>query len=257
MIFPFPGFESLAPAGTAAVYLIVALSAMVHGTLGVGFALVATPLLALLVDVRSAVLLLVLPTLGLNIVNTLAGGHARRTIARYWPLAAWGVLGSIVGTHLLIVSDPRPFKLLLAAMVLVYLNLDRIGLRLEWVRHRPLLASALFGLFAGFLGGTVNVMLPVLVVFALESDLTKTESVQIFNFCFFFGKITQGVLFAAEGLFGIPDILAAVPVVVIALAVSAAGLRLRSRIHTSLYRKWLRILLAVISVLLVWQFFSG
>lgn len=66
---------------------IIILAAMVHGSLGIGLPLIATPFLAMITDVRTAVLLLVLPTMVINIVNVFKGGRWHRSIALYWPLA--------------------------------------------------------------------------------------------------------------------------------------------------------------------------
>lgn len=238
----------------AAAALVVAAAALVHGTLGVGFPMVATPLLALMTDVRSAVLLLVVPTVVLNITNICVGGRWKQSIGRYWPLAVYGTAGSVLGTHLLIVMDPRPFKLLLAAMLLLYLNTGRLNIRMAWVRRRPQLAFAVFGLSAGVLGGTVNVMLPALVILALELKLEKTVTVQVFNFCFLFGKLAQGAVFAAQGRLVQEVATPALGFALLALVVATAGIWLRSRIETETYHTWLRFLLLVISVLLVVQY---
>ena len=64
---------SLLTAITHAV--IVGFAAAVHGTIGIGFPMIATPLLALVTDVRTAILLLVLPTVVLNVANILKGGR--------------------------------------------------------------------------------------------------------------------------------------------------------------------------------------
>jgi hypothetical protein len=65
------------------IYLavIVAFAAAVHGAIGIGVPMIATPLLALITDVRTAILLLVLPTVVLNAAKILKGGNWRHSIA--------------------------------------------------------------------------------------------------------------------------------------------------------------------------------
>ena len=181
-----PGYEHIYTAELALIVGILLVAGLVHGALGMGFPMLATPLLAMLTDVRSAILIVLVPTLFINVASTIKGGRWRNSIGLYWPIALYGVAGSIVGTQLLVVTDPAPYRLLLAAMILVYLNIERIGIRLQWVRSRPQLAYAVFGLAGGFLAGTVNVMLPALIIFALEMGLAAAVAVQLFNFCFFF-----------------------------------------------------------------------
>jgi len=233
---------------------IVTLAALIHGAIGVGFPLVATPLLALVSDVRTAILLLVLPTMTLNLVNMISGGRWRRSIAVYWPLAVYGMVGSLMGTRLLVVVSPEPFRPLLAAMLIVYLYADRLGLGLSWVHRFPRMAMAVFGLAGGILAGTVNVMLPALIIFALEVRMPKTVMIQVFNFCFLFGKLTQGAVFVQAGLMTTGVLYPSVLLAFLGLAVMLAGMRIRDRIPTKAYHRWLRRLLVVLAVLLTVQF---
>jgi len=53
---------------------ILVFAGLVHGTLGMGFPVVATPLLSLVVDVRTAILLTLLPTVAVNVGSILRGG---------------------------------------------------------------------------------------------------------------------------------------------------------------------------------------
>ncbi len=243
---------------TAILYpAIISLAALIHGTLGIGFPMIATPLLALVTDVRTAILLLVLPTVVINAANILKGGHWSQSVAVYWPLALYGMLGSIIGTRLLIVLSPEPFRPLLAVMLILYLNTDRLGFGLGWVQRYPRTAMAVFGMAAGILAGTVNVMLPALIIFALEVRMPKTVMIQVFNFCFLFGKLTQGAVFLHAGLMTTAVLATAAPLAALGLLVMLAGMRVRDRIPTAVYRRWLRRLLVLLAVLLMVQFIRG
>ena len=234
---------------------ILAFAGGVHGVLGVGFPLIATPLIAMLSDVRTAMILLLVPTMCNNIVNIVKGGHWEESIKKYWPLAAYGVVGSVIGTRLLIITDPAPYKLVLAAMILLYLNAERFGMRMVWVRQQPKLAYAVFGLTGGILAGTVNVMLPVLIIFALELGLAPTAMVQTFNFCFLFGKAAQAIVFAGAGVFTFTTFVATLPLAGVAVGAGLVGMAVRDRVDAETYRGWLRLVLYGMSLMLVGQFF--
>ena len=252
-----PGYEDIQLAEMAIVIGILLFAGLVHGTLGIGFPMLATPLLAMFTDVRSAILIILVPNLLINVVSVARGGKWRESIGRYWPIACYGVAGSIIGTQLLVVTDPEPYKLLLALMILVYLNIERIGIRMQWVRSYPRRAHAVFGLTGGFLAGTVNVMVPALIIFALEAGLTSTVAVQVFNFCFFFGKVAQGVVFHRAGMFDGQVLLATLPLAGVSLLSLLLGMGLRKRIDADTYRRWLKKVLLVIALLLVFQFIQG
>lgn len=215
--------------------------------------MVATPLLAMTLDVKTAVLVLVLPTAFINAANILRGGAWKQNVGRYWPLGLYGMVGSFLGTKLLILLPPELFRPVLAGVILLYLNANRIGLGFSWIPEHPGMATAVFGIFAGILGGTVNVMLPALVIFALEMKMDKTTTIQVFNLCFLLGKLTQGVVFAAAGMFTLQVLKTALPLALLAVAVSTGAMVLRDRIPAEAYRKWLRCLLAVMAAALMFQ----
>ena len=252
-----PGFEDIHVSAYLLILGIVLLSALVHGSLGLGFPMLATPLVAMLTDVLSAMLIVLVPTLAINIISIARGGHWRQSVGRHWPLALYGALGSIVGTRLLMATDPAPYKLLLAAVILVYLYINRYGVRMPWVKHRPALAYLVFGICAGLLAGTVNVMVPALIIFALEAGLTPRVTVQVFNFCFLLGKSSQALVFARAGLFTSEVIVATLPLAAATIVALAVGMVLQNRIDGETYRRWLKYVLLVISVMLVGQYGYG
>lgn len=230
---------------------------LVHGTLGLGFPLVATPLLSLYFDVRTAILLTLLPTVSVNTASILRGARWRDSVARYWPLAVFGILGSAIGAHVLTRSDPAPFKLLLAGLIVLYLTTHWLGtLKLQWVQSQLVSSMVIFGLIAGFAAGTTNVMVPILVIYALEVGLERTTMVQVFNLCFLGGKLAQISVFAAAGLLGTGLLLMTLPLAGLALLTLWAGMSIRDRIPSELYRRIVRSLLLILAVLLVAQYVS-
>jgi len=238
------------------ILLVITFAGLVHGTLGLGFPMMATPLLTLFTDVQTAILVTLLPTVAVNIGSIAYGRHWRESIGRYWPLALFAVIGSILGTRFLIASDPSPFRLLLAGIILVYLNVDRLGrLPMGWIKRYPIISMALFGTAGGFLAGTVNVMVPLLVIYTLELGLATTAMIQVFNLCFLAGKLAQITVFSAAGLFATANVIESLPVVIAAILALAAGIMLRQRIKAELYRKVLRHLLLLVAVLLVGEYF--
>jgi len=237
--------------------IICGFAASVHGIVGIGFPLIATPLLAMITDMRTAILILVIPTIVLNIANIIKGGAWNKSISIYWPLAFYGALGSFLGTQLLILVPSETFRPLLAGTILLYLSAERVRIGFNWVTHHPRIAMAVFGVSAGLLGGTVNVMLPALVIFSLESKMEKTVAIQVSNFCFLFGKVIQGAVLIHAGLFSLNIISISVPIAILSLSVMFAGMSLRSRLNENVYRRWLRKLLLVMAVVLLSQSLSG
>src|ERR1051326_8005894 len=117
----------LGPAVIAFVALACLVAGFGHGALGFGFPIVATPLVALAIDIKSAIALLAPITLLLTVISALRGVALSSIVREYWFLPLATALGAWLGTRILLAVSPEPFLLVLAGVILLYLNLDRVG----------------------------------------------------------------------------------------------------------------------------------
>jgi uncharacterized membrane protein YfcA len=246
--------QLLAPTVVAMIVCIVLVAGLAHGTLGFGFPLVSTPLVALLVDVKTAVLVTVLPNIVVNLISIVRGGNWRRSLGKHWPLALWVVLGTLLGTRLLLTVRPELLQLLLAAMIVLFLWQDRLRqFDWSWVRRRPGAAGFVFGITAGILSGAVNVALPPLVIYLLTLGLTPVALTQTLNLCFLSGKVVQAASLGVSDATSGGVLAASLPLVLIAAAALAMGMRLQARIGVEAYRTLLRKALGAMAGFLVLQ----
>ena len=177
------------------------LAAFIHGSTGFGFPMVATPLLALVSDIQTAILLTLIPTFVVNLVTITSEGRFKQAVRNHLALALLAMVGAGAGTLILIFSTTAFFELLLAVAIVVYLLADKIRLNLEWIREHPRYSRLIFGITAGVLGGLTNVMAPVLIIYAVESRYSKSDLIQASNMCFLLGKLIQLILFSYHGRF--------------------------------------------------------
>lgn len=240
--------EFIAIAG--AIFLF---AAFIHGSVGFGFPMVATPLLSIFTDVQTAIALTLLPTLMINTVSIASEGQLTQAVRRYLPLAVTAMLGSAVGTQILLLFDSALFKLLLAAAIVLYLLADRANLHLPWVKRQPRLSLYLFGMLAGVLGGLTNVMAPVLVIYTLELGYTKGETVQALNLCFLLGKCVQLLLFIGNARYELAVLELSSLGLLLSAAALALGVRLKRLIPQATYKLLLKVLLIVLAGVLFVQ----
>jgi uncharacterized membrane protein YfcA len=249
------GLDTLFPPTMIAAFVaIVLVGAIAHGAIGFGFPLISTPLIALLVDVKTAVLITVVPNIAVNAVSILRGGNWRQSIGKYWPVAIWVVLGTLLGTHFLLVAAPELLQVLLAAMIVVFLAQDRIRqLDWTWVQRRPAISSAAFGVVGGLFSGAVNVSAPPLVIYFMMLELPPVALTQILNLCFMSGKTIQAVTLSLAGPGSFQLVAASLPLTVLAVAALFLGNQLQKRMSPTNYLKILRVTLAAFVVLLLGQ----
>jgi len=247
--------DLLTPAGYAWLAFVLLAAGFWHGLIGFGFPIVATPLLALVMDFKSAVIALLLPTLTVTVVNTFRGGNLSGSLGRFWFMPFAPLLGSWIGTRMLIAFPPEPFLLLLAAMLLFYLYRDHLGRAdIPLAKAYPVAAGVIAGLLSGIFESTANVAMAPLLVYFIALGLSPAAMVQTMNMCFVAGKSAQFASWVASGLVPWSFWLSTVPLMAVPLVSLFAGERIRRRIDTGVYMGWLRKFLWVMTVLLVVQF---
>jgi len=225
-----------------------------QGALGFGFPAVATPILMLLTDVKTAIILNLLPNFTVNLISVVSGGNWGASLGRYWPVAVWVLVGSWLGASFLIVSPQEPIRLLLATVILAYLYQHRLAkLDWSWLKRHPRAAAATFGLSGGFFSGTVNNSLPPLLIYFTLLGLEITVMTQILNLCFLGGKLVQAATLGFAGEIRLASAVANVPLTFVALAGMWVGTQLRRHISAETYTRLLRKVLFVIAVVLAWQ----
>ena len=145
------------------VLIVLAFATVIRSAFGFGEALIAVPLLALMIPVEVAVPVAVLASLtvaGVVVVQDWRHIHFRS--------AAWLVLATLVGTPLgllLLIEVPGPtVKAILAAVIIAFsmycLLYRKRQTALEDDRH-----AWIFGFVAGVLGGAYGINGPPLVVY--------------------------------------------------------------------------------------------
>lgn len=231
------------------------LSAFAHGALGFGFPIVATPIVALAIDIKSAIALLAPITLVLTVISALRGVALGTIVREFWFLPLATALGAWLGTRALLALPPDPFVLVLALVILLYLNLDRLG------RGKSALVQRLrtpFGLAFGFAAGLsealANVAGPVLLIYFMLLGLAPAQIVQTLNLCFSLGKGAQTATWAMSGEIGARTWLVIGALAVPSVAALFAGMRLRASIDAATYRRWLRGALWIMALVLLAQF---
>ena len=234
---------------------VMLVAGLIQGALGFGFPFVATPLIAVVTDMRTAIIAVLLPTLATIVVALVTTGPLRATLARFWMMPLYMVVGAATGTSVFVAAPDFPYSLLLGVITLIYLNLDRMGLgESPKVRRHERAFGAGAGLLAGLFEGTANVAGPPLIIFYLALGLTPAMFVQALNICFLVGKSTQFSVMTAYGGVTAGEWLATVPLALTGVLASYVGVRLRHRVDAATYRIWVKRALLVISLALVGQY---
>jgi uncharacterized membrane protein YfcA len=230
--------------GLASLYAIILAAGLAHGVSGFGFPLISTPMVALFTDVRTAVLVTLFPNIVVNVASATSGAGWRENLRRYWAIPLWVLVGTVIGTQVV----------LWAAVIVLYLQQERIrGIDWSAAARHPAASGMVFGLVGGFLSGTVNVMLPALLIYFSSLGVAPLVMTQVMNACFLVGKVSQAVVFALHGRVSLAGLAWMAPVCLVGYGGYVTGRRLQARVSPAVYRKMIRAVLWAMAALLVAQ----
>ncbi|MGH7386419.1 MAG: TSUP family transporter [Candidatus Rokuibacteriota bacterium] len=228
---------------------VVLLAAFVKGAIGFGFPSLGTPLLSLVVDVKTAVVVLILPNIVMDGIQFARRGTPRATARRFGLLLAAGAVGMVLGTRALALLPPQAATLLLGAFVLCFVALNATGLapRVPAGWERWLGAPA--GFVAGVVGGVTNAPAPALVLYFHAIGLSKHEFTASVAFTFLFYKLVQLGAVTWYGLLPWSLLWTSLALTAVGLAGFAVGLRAQDRLDQ---RGFNRAVLAFLALLGAW-----
>ena len=210
-----------------------------------------TPLLALVMDVKTAVPLLIVPNLvmdGFQLQRQSPIGDAPRRLV---PLLIFTIVGTIIGTKLLVMLSARAATLILGSFVLGFVALDlaRVTPRIPRGFERRLAPPV--GLVAGVMGGITNSPGTVLALYFVALGMDKREFVRSIALTFLVVKGVQLLTLAWYGLFGAHLVLGTLGLTVASLAGFWFGVRLQDSLDQRAFNRAVLVFLAILGVWLV------
>jgi uncharacterized membrane protein YfcA len=236
------------------VIAVMFFATLTRSTFGFGEALVAVPLLALVLKVETASALVAIS----SIANSLAiMGTSRNSTD--WRGSSWLILASLagipVGVYVLTHVPEVIVKRLLAGVVISFalFNLSQ--------RHRLRLQSDLwafpFGFVGGILGGAYNTSGPALVIFGTLRGWTPHQFRSILQGVFLTNSAVVLFMHYLAGLWS-ADVLQYLIWVLPLLALTVPlGYWLNRRIHPEHFRHVLHVMLLALGLMLAWSTFRG
>lgn len=229
------------------VLLIIFISTLIRSAFGFGNALVAMPLLVLLLSVKTAAPLVAL----VGIISALV------MLLREWreldiKAAIYLILSTLAGIPLglfFLKSSPEHIVRMILGLVLIGFGLYNLfGLRLPTLRKGYLVFP--FGFFAGILGGAYNTSGPPVVIYGVMRGCSKEKFRATLQGYFL---ISSALVVVGHGISGLWTrsvliyFLASIPVVVLA---DLLGNWIVRKIHGEKFNKAVNLFLVVVGVLM-------
>lgn len=216
-----------------------------------GFPLIATPTVALLLDIRIAITILLIPNLVMDFTQVFRGGFPLFVLRRFGWFFLVTVAGVFLGTKVLVTLPLWALNFCLGAMVLIFvlsnwLRFDfTVSPRMEKVFNIPA------GFISGFLNGMTNVAGPALAVYLYSLKLKKADFIKSISTMFIVTKLSQLVAVSTWNLFNRSTLSLSLEVTLFVLLGFYGGLKIQDRINQQTFSRGLLMLLFVVGITLI------
>jgi uncharacterized membrane protein YfcA len=184
---------NLSAAMIAAMFGAFLLAGLIKGATGLGMAAVSVALLTVLMDLATAIAIVIVPTLLTNVWQACVGGHATALIARLWrfylPATATIFLGALVLAHANLVW----LAIFLGLVLTLYGILNLCGLRLSIGQAQEHSAALAFGATNGVLTGMTGCLSVPGVFFLQAIGMPREAFVQAMGILFTVSSIGLAV----------------------------------------------------------------
>jgi uncharacterized membrane protein YfcA len=236
---------------TIAVGVALLLAAFVKGTTGFGFPLIATPMVALLLDIRTAITILILPNILMDAAQIFRGSFPSAIIRRFGWLLFLTIFGVFLGTKVLVMLPLWALNLSLGVMILAFVVSNFFRFEPAIPPRLERISSPGVGFAVGFLNGMTNAAGPVLASYLYSLKLPKTEFVRSISTIFMITKISQLAAVSTWNLFNFETLRLSAGVTVFVMLGFYFGLKTQDRVNQKTFNRALLIILFAIGVMLV------
>ena len=214
-----------------------ALGGFIKGAIGMGLPVVVLSALAMVMPVREAMAIFLIPGIASNLWQASSGPYLPGLARRLWPFLLGAICGIAVGVWILAGTESDVMVTVLGVLLILYSLFSLFTPRLpEPGRHEPWL-SPLAGASGGVLFGMVGVFIVPGLLYLETLRMPRDEFVQGLGLTFV--TISAALAVSMTGFSLVTGELALLSVagLVPAFAGIWAGRRIRHRISEAFYRK--------------------
>lgn len=172
------------PGSVAVIAGTFLLAGTVKGVIGLGLPTVSLAVLALALDLPTAMALMLVPSLVTNLWQAAVGGHGRAVLRRLWPYLLAAAATVWIGALALTRVELSWLTALLGAVLVLYAVINLAGARLPVARgHEPWIAP-LAGAANGVLTGMTGTFVVPGVMYLQAIGLSRDALVQAMGMLF-------------------------------------------------------------------------
>ena len=247
MEFDYSGWQVVA---ILATYMFAATA---KGMTGLGFSTTSLPILAIIVGLKDALPLVIIPSISSNLVVMYGAGHFGETVRRFWPMLIATIPGLILGLWVLSRIDAAQAGGVLGLMLLLWcaFHFAKPDLRLPVRLQRPL--GPLSGFVTGVLNGVTGSQVMPAVPYLMMLHLGRNQFIQSINCSFTLSSLIMAAGLNRLGLFGLDALVLSIIGTLFIYFGLKVGERARAHLSPDRFRLAVLAMLAAMGVSLLTQ----
>ena len=229
------------------------LAGTVKGVIGLGLPTVSLALLALTLDLITAMSLLLIPSFVTNLWQGVVGGNGRSLLRQLWPFFLTATLLVWVGAIALGKLDTQWLTALLGVLLISYATISLSGARIRIDPAHRTWTGKLTGVCNGVLTGMTGSFVVPGVMYLQATGLPRDALVQAMGILFTLSTLALGVALFRNQLLDTTNLAWSAIALAPAMAGMALGQILRKRLSAEQFRRVFFFALLIVGAYIVWR----
>ena len=209
----------------------------VKGLTGLGLPAMSLGIMLIALDLKQAIVILLVPLFVTNVWQGLVGGHFVATMKRLWPLFGAGIVAIWFAVGVMIVSSPAVLTIMLGVILFSYSAYSLVTPQIRPPgRWEPLL-SPIAGVITGVIGGLTGSLAVPAVLYMQALGMDRAQLIQAMGIWFSVASVALSVALGGRGALPQDMAIVSASAVLPALIGMEMGRQLRQRLPEDLFRK--------------------
>lgn len=238
----------------ASIMLALVLSGSVKGVFGIGFPVVAMAILPLFITPISAITVIALPIVVTNIQQLFSEKEWRHIIIKYRYMALFMLLASFLSSQILTQISVDLITAIIGFALALFAIYSLFNFTLPITTHSSWQIIA--GASSGLLSGMTGIQSTAIIYFA-SLDISRDEFVGAVGYIFLVGGLGLSIGLINNSLLNSSTVMLSLFGVLFSVVGFKLGSLLRPYIHSELFKKLLFLLMLIIGMKQIYQFFAN
>jgi uncharacterized membrane protein YfcA len=241
-------FEPVAIVVIAGAFLI---GGTVKGVIGLGLPSVSLALLAVTIDLTSAMALIVVPTFVTNVWQAIVGGNGKVILVRLWLFFLMAALTVWIGAIALTRVDLSWLSALLGLLLIIYSAVNLIGFRFKISTRHEVWLGPLLGAVNGVLMGMTGSAVVPGVMYLQSIGLSRDMLIQAMGMLFMVSTFALAIALQQNAILTVEHSMISIAALVPGIIGMILGQQIRHSLSEALFRKVLFVSLLALGIYII------